>query len=142
MTKFVSFLKEEHGASAAEYALILAIVGAGIAVAAIALGATYIKGTIAQETGNIPAVPVTVDNFVRAESHLYFNNSISGGGFGKFHHVRELLPIDHQTVIRGNRDTLYSAAVFDLDAGPVTIRLPDAGERFMSLQIIDEQPAS
>ena len=38
MTKFVSFLKEENGASAAEYALILAIVGAGIAVAAIALG--------------------------------------------------------------------------------------------------------
>ena len=26
-----------------------------------------------------------------------------------------------------NRDTLYSAAVFDLDAGPVTITLPDAG---------------
>lgn len=38
MTKFVSFLKEENGASAAEYALILAIVGAGIALAAIALG--------------------------------------------------------------------------------------------------------
>ena len=38
MTKFVSFLKEENGASAAEYALILAIVGAGIAVADIALG--------------------------------------------------------------------------------------------------------
>jgi pilus assembly protein Flp/PilA len=40
MTKFVSFLKEENGASAAEYALILAIVGAGIALAAIALGGT------------------------------------------------------------------------------------------------------
>lgn len=38
MTKFVSFLKEEAGASAAEYALILAIVGAGIALAAITLG--------------------------------------------------------------------------------------------------------
>ena len=38
MTKFVSFFKDESGASAAEYALILAIVGAGIAVAAIALG--------------------------------------------------------------------------------------------------------
>ena len=38
MTKFVSFFKDESGASAAEYALILAIVGAGIAGAAIALG--------------------------------------------------------------------------------------------------------
>lgn len=38
MSKFVSFLKDESGASAAEYALILAIVGAGIAVAALYLG--------------------------------------------------------------------------------------------------------
>jgi pilus assembly protein Flp/PilA len=38
MNKIVAFLRDESGASAAEYALILAIVGAGIAVAAIALG--------------------------------------------------------------------------------------------------------
>jgi len=37
-----------------------------------------------------------------------------------------------------NRDTLYSTGVFDLDAGPVTIVLPDAGGRFMSLLIVDE----
>lgn len=37
-----------------------------------------------------------------------------------------------------NRDTIYSAAVFDLDAGPVTITLPDAGARFMSMQVITE----
>jgi hypothetical protein len=37
-----------------------------------------------------------------------------------------------------NRDTLNSAAVLDLDAGPVTITLPDAGKRFMSMQVIDE----
>jgi hypothetical protein len=79
-----------------------------------------------------------VDNFVRAETDRYFNNSVSGGGFGGWHHVRELLPIDHQPVIRGNRDTLYSTRVFDLEAGPVTITLPDAGSRFMSLQIISE----
>jgi len=38
MTKFVSLLQDESGASAAEYALILAIVGAGIAGAAVILG--------------------------------------------------------------------------------------------------------
>ena len=38
MRNFMSFIKDESGASAAEYALILAIVGAGIAVAAGALG--------------------------------------------------------------------------------------------------------
>lgn len=85
------------------------------------------------------AVPVTVENFIRAESDLYFSTvALKEGGFGKFEHHRELSPVETQTVIRQNRDTLYSAAVFDLEAGPVTITLPDAGKRFMSLQVISE----
>src|SRR5262249_34453767 len=83
-------------------------------------------------------VPVTVDTFARAESDLYMGNAVKDGGFGKFHHNRTPAEIDKQIVIRMNRDTLYSAAVFDLDAGPVTITLPDAGKRFMSLQVINE----
>lgn len=84
------------------------------------------------------SVPVTVDNFVRAESDLYFQAIAKDNGFGKFNHTREPAPIDGQNVIRLNRDTLYSSAVFDLDAGPVTITLPNAGKRFMSMQIISE----
>ena len=38
MSKFLSYLKDENGASAAEYALILAIIGAAIAVAMFFLG--------------------------------------------------------------------------------------------------------
>jgi pilus assembly protein Flp/PilA len=46
MINFVrSFVRDETGASAAEYALILAIVGTGIAAAAIALG-DAISGSI------------------------------------------------------------------------------------------------
>ena len=84
-----------------------------------------------------PAV-VSPDNFARAESDLYFSNVVKEGGFGRFFHNRELAPVDHQLVIRINRDTLYSAAVFDLDAGQVTITLPDSADRFMSMQVIDE----
>ena len=40
MTKFIKMLKDDSGASAAEYALILAIVGSAIALAAITLGGT------------------------------------------------------------------------------------------------------
>jgi hypothetical protein len=83
-------------------------------------------------------IPVTADNFVRAESDLYFGNIVKDDGFARFKHRREPAQIDNQTVIRLNRDTLYSAAIFDLDAGPVTITLPDAGKRFMSLQVINE----
>jgi hypothetical protein len=84
------------------------------------------------------AIPVTADNFIRAETDLYFGNVVKDGGFAKLHHHREPMPIEHQTVIRSNRDTLYSAGVFDLDAGPVTVTLPEAGKRFMSLQVFDE----
>ena len=38
MKTFIKMLKDDSGASAAEYALILAIVGAGIAVASYNLG--------------------------------------------------------------------------------------------------------
>jgi hypothetical protein len=95
-----------------------------------------------QPASQLPArnvVPVTADNFNRAESDLYFAKTIKlAGGIAKFDHHREIMAIDKQTVIRANRDTLYSAAVFDLDAGPVTITLPDANERFMSMILIDE----
>lgn len=83
-------------------------------------------------------IPVTAENFARAESDLYFGGIVKDAGIGKFFHYREATPIDRQTVIRMNRDTLYSGAVFDLDAAPVTITLPDAGKRFMSLQVINE----
>ena len=63
---------------------------------------------------------------------------VKEGGLGKFVHRREPTALDRQTVARVNRDTLYSSAVFDLDAGPAMIALPDAGKRFMSMQIIDE----
>lgn len=53
-------------------------------------------------------------------------------------HTRELAPLDKQTVIRLNRDTLYSSGVFDLDAGPVKITLPETEGRFQSLQVIDQ----
>jgi hypothetical protein len=83
-------------------------------------------------------VLVSPDNFARAESDLYFGNIVTNDGFAKFFLLRELTPIDNQLVIRANRDTLYAAAVFDLDAGPVAVTLPGAGDRFMSLQVIDE----
>jgi hypothetical protein len=84
------------------------------------------------------AVLVSADNFTRAESDLYFSNIVKDGGFGKFTHIRELTPLDKQLVVRPNRDTLYSAGIFDLDAGPVTISLPEPGGRFMSMQVITE----
>jgi hypothetical protein len=106
---------------------------------AILIISFFAAGSVhAQSPENSP-VPVTIDSFARAESDLYFARVLKdSGAIGKFLHRREPAQIDKQTVIRLNRDTLYSSAIFDLDAGPVTVTLPDAGKRFMSMQVINE----
>lgn len=80
---------------------------------------------------------VTVDNFERAETDRTMQSYVDVGGFGKFHHIRKPVPLDEQNVVRMNLDTLYSFGVFDL-TNPVTITLPDTGERFMSALIINQ----
>jgi len=83
-------------------------------------------------------VIVTPDNFIRAESDVYMAAQLKDGAFGRFKHTREVAPVDKQLIVRLNRDTIYSSGVFDLDAGPVTITLPDSGGRFLSALIINE----
>jgi len=92
----------------------------------------------AASSASASPVLVNSDNFVRAESDLYFANTIARYGLGTLGHERAMAPIEAQPIIRLNRDTLYSGGVFDLDAGPVTLTLPDPGKRFLSLQIIDQ----
>src|SRR5215469_850619 len=94
----------------------------------------------AQPVPQAPAgntVPVTADNFNRAETDMYFGTIVKNGGIGHLEH-RRVLYLTDSPIVRPNRDTLYSGAVFDFDAGPVIIALPDTGKRFISMQVIDE----
>jgi len=68
-------------------------------------------------TPSSPTVPVTIDNYNRAQSDVYFALIANGGGFGKFRHGRDLAAIGRGGIIRPNRDTLYSLAVFDHRCG-------------------------
>jgi hypothetical protein len=83
-------------------------------------------------------IRVNVDNFARAETHRMFADiQTLAGGVGRFQHNRTPAPIDAQTVIRLNRDTLYSFAIVDL-AQPAQLTLPDAAGRYLSAMIINE----
>jgi pilus assembly protein Flp/PilA len=55
MSKFNAFLRDESGAAAAEYVLILAIIGAAIATAALAFGEA-ISQALTDATGVIQDV--------------------------------------------------------------------------------------
>ncbi len=86
-----------------------------------------------------PTIPVTVDNFVRAESDRVFKRLEEKGQFGTLGHEREILGIE-DPLTRGSRDLLYSFGVFDLTT-PVTITLPEQTEenkRFQSMRIVNE----
>ena len=111
-----------------------------IALIAVPIYAASVCPGQAQPVREVPAgnaVPVTADNFNRAETDMYFGTIVKDRRIGSLRHSRELALFD-SPIPRPNRDTLYSFAVFDFDAGPVTITLPDAGKRFMSMQVIDE----
>jgi hypothetical protein len=103
-----------------------------IAVLLISLTAT----TVLAEASK---TPVTVDNFVRAESDhmIRANMEMVGVTFGKFVHLREPTTPDNQPVIRMNQDTLYSATLLDLSK-PVTITLPEIGGRYMSMHVVNQ----
>lgn len=57
MTNFVKMLRDKRGASAAEYALILAIIGAVIAIAALTLSSAI--GNAMEETADCISDPGT-----------------------------------------------------------------------------------
>ncbi|MGB5986313.1 MAG: DUF1214 domain-containing protein [Desulfobacterales bacterium] len=83
--------------------------------------------------------PVTVANFVRAESdHMIRSNmKMIGASIGKFTHLREPTMPDNQPVIRMNQDTLYSGTVLDMSK-PATITLPEVGGRYMSMHVVSQ----
>lgn len=81
---------------------------------------------------------VNADNFARAETHRMFAAlQVDAGGVNTFTHNRAPASVEHQPVIRMNRDTLYSSAIADLSAG-ATLTVPDAGARYLSVMVVNE----
>lgn len=83
-------------------------------------------------------VPVNVDNFVRAETARMLHGMLEMTvGVNQWFHFRAPTPVENQTVIRMNRDTLYSTAVVDISEG-ATVTLPDATGRYMTMMVVNE----
>ena len=95
------------------------------------------KEDVSQKAQDEPVI-VNVDNFVRAETAAQFDRALKmTGGVNKWLHVRQPTPLDQQSVIRMNRDTLYSSVIVDISKG-ATLTLPDSGERYMSVMVVNE----
>lgn len=82
-------------------------------------------------------IVVTEATFVRAETDRMFASFAAfAGGVNLPFHILAPTPLDAQTVIRMNRDTLYSAIVIDLADG-ATLTVPDAGGRYVSAAVVN-----
>lgn len=84
------------------------------------------------------AIIVNSDNFVRAENDRMLQDlQRDAGGVNRFLHNRAPAVIDRQTVIRLNRDTLYSFAVVDISAG-ARFTIPEHGDRYLSVMVVNQ----
>jgi hypothetical protein len=104
-------------------------------VLAAAIAATLVANPATAEPQKVNAA-----TFIRAESDTYMRNiAAQAGGLGVFAHFRTPTPLDKQTVIRMNLDTLYSYAVFDMAAGPVTLTVPKVQDgRYVAVQLVNQ----
>lgn len=80
---------------------------------------------------------VSPETFVRAETdNMYAAMIENAGGTNRFFHFRSPTPLDKQTVVRMNRDVLYSGGVFDAEQ-ELTIQFPEMpDDRYVSVYVI------
>jgi hypothetical protein len=82
---------------------------------------------------------VTPETYIRAETDIAFSQFYrnAGSDVNRFYYIRKPVPLDAQSVVRMNLDTLYSGAVVDTEGGAkLTIpEFPD--KRYFSVLVID-----
>jgi hypothetical protein len=101
---------------------------------ALAVVATLCLGQAADAA---TPVKVNMENFPRAETDMQIGRMLKvAKGVNKWSHYRVPTPLDGQTVIRMNRDTLYSFAIVDISKG-AKVTLPDVGKRYMSMMVVN-----
>ncbi|MCB0728296.1 MAG: DUF1214 domain-containing protein [Ignavibacteriae bacterium] len=81
---------------------------------------------------------VIPENFIRAETdRMFYDINQLAGGINKFYHIRSITPLDKQTVVRMNKDVLYSGGVVDAEKG-ATVTFPEMPDkRYASILVID-----
>jgi hypothetical protein len=104
------------------------LLGIVVAVCSIATSQAQTAGT----------VKVTPDTYIRAETDRTFHNiSQQAGGVNRWFYIRKPTPLDQQTVVRMNLDTLYSASIVDTSKGATVTVPPLPPGRFMSVLLVD-----
>lgn len=91
-----------------------------------------------QTQDQVAPVTVTPETYIRAETdRVFLAGAKQAGGINRFFHYRSPTPLDQQTVVRMNRDTLYSNAIVDTAKG-ATVTVPEMPSgRYISVELVD-----
>ena len=99
-----------------------------------------IKPALKKDSSTTKAI-VNADNYAFAETEIILGDYVQkiakatcSDGMGVFMHFRKAMDPKDRTILRPNFDTLYSAAVVDLES-PATITLP-ASDRLQILEVV------
>jgi hypothetical protein len=111
---------------------------------AIALSGLYVVGCSPSGSPNsaepapADAGPIQVDrsNYQKAEVARNFNKWAANGANNKLMHMTDVTPSGPAPTVRMNRDSLYSAAIFDTSSGSASITLPE-GDLYQSVLMVD-----
>jgi len=81
---------------------------------------------------------VTPETYIRAETdRTFYNASQLAGGVNSMFSFRNVTPLARQTVVRMNKDTLYTVALVDTSKG-ATITVPEMpAARYFSVLLLD-----
>src|SRR5260370_30309661 len=89
-----------------------------------AMSLVMASSVVSAQTPTSQAELVTVENYNRAQTDVYFAGVVKNGGFRKFPHNPQLAPSAPPGISRPNRDPVFSFAIAVPDPGPATITLP------------------
>lgn len=85
-------------------------------------------------------IAVTLENYATVEFDQQAERILKfvGDKTNVFFSYREPTPVDQQTVVRMNRDTLYMMGVFDVSQG-LTITVPETNDRYLSVMAVNRK---
>ncbi|QQL44730.1 DUF1214 domain-containing protein [Sulfuriroseicoccus oceanibius] len=87
----------------------------------------------------VAAEDVTPETYIRAETDFAFADfqKNAEGKINTFFYITTPTPLDKQSVVRMNRDTLYAGSVVDTEGG-ATVTIPEfPDDRYFSVLVID-----
>ncbi len=84
---------------------------------------------------------MTAKGFTQAESRAFLSDFIARNGINEWFHFQALANKDDKWVVSPNNDTIYSIVAVNTIDG-FTLVVPDVGDRFVSIHIVDENHMS